>query len=225
MLEGDYIAFKDLPGIMAAAMTPEIAKLARYAPNIDKEGRPIQTYCNICMYDTIMERFGPRVHELVYGTSPIMSANDTFEAFEKNPNLEALDPNASWTMDKIQAEIDKGYLILAAGWRSVGSGHLGLGGPSSLEMWAIPGKINTALPGQDAKWTIPPQGGTVGGQQYPSPLIVMAGSYNGMLAFNYAFGQAYINAYSKENYQDGFYNLQEKTLYKMRFYRIKNGGK
>jgi hypothetical protein len=136
--------------------------------------------CNIYLTDKIREVFGEDMYNQIFPYG-VQSANDTFNQFANNPNLQALEASADQsTIDRIQAMADSGILIIMSYLNTTidpetnrpGSGHLALVAPSGVEMFSIPPVYNDQELPHDVygyqlnsatQWPVLSQGGEVTG--------------------------------------------------------------
>lgn len=175
------------------------------------------TFCSWFVYDMIRDLF-PEAKQAVFGShqvSTLGNANAYYTFFETNPSLEPLKTADGWTRQKIQEEVDtKGSLIIASSFNTHEPGHVGIVGPSSMQL-----RSQTSIPKSRPDAAEAPHLTSFNSKDHEYPILVQAGGRNGVLPMNWAFSRVYITAYTEAYYRDGF--VTDDHTIKMRFYRIR----
>ena len=165
---GDSQGFIKTPGdslhFWQTVMTPAVA--------LKYQARGSTTYCNVFVADMIKEYFGPGIYKRVLPQG-VKAPDIVYREWQSNPHLFSLDPK-SYSLRKIQALADQGYVVLLAYYNSKGKSHLAFVGNSKLVMFTVPaikkleGKTASLL---GAEWL---------------PAVVQAGTYAGVTSVVYA---------------------------------------
>lgn len=230
-LYGVYFTYSNLKECLEKAVDRALVKVSGYTicePRYYMQDTA--TFCNWFLYDMCKEFFGDDLFKAVfYGeengvwkTLPKeRRAWYYYEAFLENPFLEEMHSDY-WTRALIQKEVDeKGTLIIAASTNTVDPGHVGFVAPTSMVIRTM--KVGTTEGAAFEGQTIDPKN-KAANFQAALPLIAQAGGRNGVMGFNYAFGDPYRKAY-EEMYESGNTYIgasdkKEKTVW-MRFYRVR----
>jgi hypothetical protein len=94
-------------------------------------GKGLETYCTGFARDTIKREFGEDIYKSIFGDK-IEKANDMFESFKNNSNLDKIPVTDYDNLRAIQDLADSGVLVLMIYKNDSGSGHIAFIGHSDM---------------------------------------------------------------------------------------------
>jgi len=170
---GDSLSFFN--GFLDEIMRDKNKYIAK--EKIDENGKNnLETYCTTLLRDFIENKFGKEMYTRVFGDK-MESANQMFESFRNNTNLEQIKVTDYDNLRAIQDLADRGVLIIVSIKNASGHGHVAIVGNSEMV-------YNTIYhPSSDVPAY---EGMTLSSLKNHHLTVVQAGTYTGATSILYA---------------------------------------